>query len=204
MERQERELERRRTAAEREAKQAMRESEQLKERYAQESQRVVDQYDRDDTSAERNYDNQQRQIFSMNTRSQDEGAKKRMTDRVDVSYHKEKLKAAERAWNGMSRVKEKYIQISTTGVAYQSKVNEKFLENLQRVAAKAVEDLRKFGVEAVTIVPLIESANPTSVEASQSQGNAEQASPARVKTESGSGSQSGSKSSDIDYSLLSR
>ncbi len=202
MERQQREREQQRAAAEREARQAARESEQLKERYAQESQRVVDQYDREDASVERNYDNQQRQLFSTNTRNQDEGLKKKMTDRVEASYHKEKLKAAERAWNGMSRVKEKYIQISTTGVAYQSQVNEKFLENLQKVAAKEIKDLQKLGVEAVTIVPSIESASPTPVEASQPQGNAEQTALTGVKAESGS--QSKSKSSEVDYSLLSR
>ncbi len=202
MERQRREQDQRRAKAQRDEDQAVRNTEQLKERYAQESQRIVDQYDREDASAERNYDNQQRQLLSGNTRNQDEGLKKKMADRIDVAYHKEKLKAADKAWNGMSRVKEKYVQISTTGVAYQSQVNERFLENLQKVATKATKDLQKFGVEAVTIVPLIGSADPTPVEASRSQGSAEQAPLAGVKAESGP--QSKPKSSEVDYSLLSR
>jgi hypothetical protein len=202
MERQRREQDQRRAKAQRDEERAVRNAEQLKERYAQESQRIVDQYDREDASAERNYDNQQRQLLSGNTRNQDEGLKKKMADRIDVAYHKEKLKAADKAWNGMSRVKEKYVQISTTGVAYQSQVNERFLENLQKVATKATKDLQKFGVEAVTIVPLIGSADPTPVEASRSQGSAEQAPLAGVKAESGP--QSKPKSSEVDYSLLSR
>jgi hypothetical protein len=96
----------------------------------------VDQYDREDASAERNYDNQQRQLLSGNTRNQDEGLKKKMADRIDVAYHKEKLKAADKAWNGMSRVKEKYIQIGATGAAYQSQVNEKFLRIFRKSRPK--------------------------------------------------------------------
>lgn len=144
--------------AERAAEQDDRQRERTKEQYAQESQRVVDQYDRGNEQVEKNYANQeQRRLSNTNTRNQDAGVNQKIAERVEISYHREKLNAAGKAWGAMERVKEKYVQIGSLGVPYQSQVNEQFLLHLQKVAAQETKDLQKFGVEVVTIIPLFET-----------------------------------------------
>lgn len=156
MERIRRADEQRRMQAEREAEQANRNMEQIKERYAHDSQRIVDQYDREDMNAERAYNSQQMQILNNGSRNKDDSLKQKLFKRAEILYHKQKLKAAEVAWNGMNRVKEKYIHISTAGASYQSQVNEAFLKNLQRIAAKEISDLAKLDIEVVSIIPIQE------------------------------------------------
>lgn len=177
-----------------EEQQAQWRMEAMKQQYSQESQQVMNQYENSDSQVERQYENELRQATYSN--GQSESVQKKMASIAEVSYHKAKLNAANGAFRSMISLEEKFVQMSTSGVSYQSQTNKKFLSFIQRVAAKEMRELEKLGVEGMTMIPLPDAAQEKVTPSKQQENTSQKESSQPTAQKTGSGGFS------PDYSIL--